>query len=67
MLGTFQTTLVSHQLKLSCIRDLMQQGVKPHGEEEHLSPANQLNLIYSTANTSPKIKKEFGTVYVPQK
>jgi hypothetical protein len=45
----------------------MQQGVKSHGEEEHLSPANQLNLIYSTANTGPKIKKEFGTVYVPQK
>jgi hypothetical protein len=45
----------------------MQQGVEPHEEEEHLSPANQLNLIHSTANTGPKTEKEFGTVYIPHK
>lgn len=39
---------LSHQLKLSFSRDLIQEGVEPYGEEEHLSPANQLNLINST-------------------
>lgn len=57
---------LSHQLKLSFIRDLMQDAVEPYGEEEHLSPANQLNLINSTANTGTKTGKEFGTAYVPQ-
>jgi len=44
----------------------MQDAVEPYGEEEHLSPANQLNLINSTANTGTKTGKEFGTAYVPQ-
>jgi hypothetical protein len=58
---------LSHQLKLSFSRDLMQEGVEPCGEEEHLSPANQLNSLNSTANIATKTGKEFGTVYAPQK